>query len=646
MTNTTQPRGAFFIACRALKAIGSRSIECARAPLADVALALVAVASLAAVTTGSTGVVRAWYYGGGEYGTYGGYGSEPAYGAPIELQVPSDLGRCVKVAAGAGHFAALTEIGQVRAWGRNDMNQAQVPADLGQCTAIALGGTHSMAITKFGSIRAWGNNASGQCQVPFGLGQYTAIAAGSDHSLAIRANGQVRAWGLNIDGQCDVPADLGTCTRIAAGSVHSVALRSDGTVRAWGANGTSAPGSVRGQTDINGLQGVRAIAAGGLASMAVLQGEKSVVGFGTLAGGCEVRIDEDTWQGAFGFRSIALGDRAFAINLDSQLSGSGLIKFPWSGAFCSENAGGSLEFRNWGLPSGLGRCIEVASGQGNSVIVIEETDCNDDGIDDESQLEGLDCNGNGRLDACDAAAGLLEDCNGNGLGDECEKQLDVELSSGRRGPFGQPGAITWTIEKAVPALTPVYLSGQVRGDFSSVSEYVRVKIGTTLIGTLTWAGSADCSIQTFGDWEDWLYIDPAIFNNAITSAGTVTITFTPSVAVDPNLCVAGSWIEASVDYLGTAPSDCNGNGILDTCEVADGITPDVNGNGRPDDCESALELCPADLTGDGTVNGADLGVLLSAWNQSGIIGADLNRDGIVNGADLGDMLSAWGACAN
>jgi hypothetical protein len=639
MTNTTPPRGAFFVAYRTLKAVGIRSIACARAPIADAALALIAVASLAAATTGSTGVVRAWYYGGGEYGTPGGYGSQPTYGAPIELQVPSDLGRCVKVAAGAGHFAALTEIGQVRAWGRNDMNQAQVPADLGQCTAIALGGTHSMAITKFGSIRAWGNNASGQCQVPFGLGQYTAIAAGADHSLAIRTNGQVRAWGSNIDGQCAVPSDLGTCTRIAAGSVHSVALRSDGTVRAWGANGTSAPGSVRGQTDIDGLQGVRTIAAGGLASMAVLQGEKSVVGFGTLAGGCEVRLDESV--PVFGFRAIALGDRALGLNLDSKVSGTGLTSDPYSGVFCSSGE----QFRALAVPVSLGRCIEIASGQGNSVIVIEETDCNDDGIDDESQLDGFDCNQNGRLDACDADAGLIEDCDGNGLGDECDKQLSVELSSGRRGPLGQPGSIAWTIEGAVRALTPVFLDGAVRGDLSSISEYVRVKVGSTIVGTLTWTGSADCAVQPF-QWHDWRYIDPAVFNNAITPAGTVTITFTPSVAVDPNLCTAGSWIEASIEYVGVAPSDCNGNGVLDTCEVADGITPDLNGNGRPDDCESALELCPADLTGDGMVNGADLGVLLAAWNQSGVVSADLNRDGAVNGADLGEMLSAWGPCAN
>jgi len=48
---------------------------------------------------------------------------------------------------------------------------------------------------------------------------------------------------------------------------------------------------------------------------------------------------------------------------------------------------------------------------------------------------------------------------------------------------------------------------------------------------------------------------------------------------------------------------------------------------------------PADLNGDGVVNGADLGILLSAWGQAGP--GDLNGDGTVNGADLGVLLSSW-----
>ena len=49
---------------------------------------------------------------------------------------------------------------------------------------------------------------------------------------------------------------------------------------------------------------------------------------------------------------------------------------------------------------------------------------------------------------------------------------------------------------------------------------------------------------------------------------------------------------------------------------------------------------PADLNGDGVVNGADLGALLSQWGQPG--SGDLNGDGIVGGADIGFMLANWG----
>ncbi len=53
--------------------------------------------------------------------------------------------------------------------------------------------------------------------------------------------------------------------------------------------------------------------------------------------------------------------------------------------------------------------------------------------------------------------------------------------------------------------------------------------------------------------------------------------------------------------------------------------------------------CPSDLDGDGTVGGADLGILLSAWGTADPA-ADLNGDGTVGGGDLGLMLGAWGPC--
>jgi len=60
----------------------------------------------------------------------------------------------------------------------------------------------------------------------------------------------------------------------------------------------------------------------------------------------------------------------------------------------------------------------------------------------------------------------------------------------------------------------------------------------------------------------------------------------------------------------------------------------------------AAAQCPGDVTGNGLVNGADLGLVLAAWASDGTDqpGSDVNQDGIVNGADLAFVLGAWGPC--
>jgi hypothetical protein len=60
---------------------------------------------------------------------------------------------------------------------------------------------------------------------------------------------------------------------------------------------------------------------------------------------------------------------------------------------------------------------------------------------------------------------------------------------------------------------------------------------------------------------------------------------------------------------------------------------------------SATAPNPADLNGDGVVDGADLFILLSAWGacaDPGDCPADLNGDGSVDGADLLILLTNWG----
>jgi hypothetical protein len=54
--------------------------------------------------------------------------------------------------------------------------------------------------------------------------------------------------------------------------------------------------------------------------------------------------------------------------------------------------------------------------------------------------------------------------------------------------------------------------------------------------------------------------------------------------------------------------------------------------------------CPSDLSVDGLVDGADLGLLLSAFGTDSFA-ADFDNSGLVDGGDLGVLLAAWGPCA-
>lgn len=87
--------------------------------------------------------------------------------------------------------------------------------------------------------------------------------------------------------------------------------------------------------------------------------------------------------------------------------------------------------------------------------------------------------------------------------------------------------------------------------------------------------------------------------------------------------------------------DCNANGSADAIDVALGQSIDSDADGTPDECE-----CPADLSGDGAIDGADLGLLLARWGPVPPGSReDLDGTGFVDGADLGMLLAAWGGCS-
>jgi alpha-tubulin suppressor-like RCC1 family protein len=125
---------------------------------------------------------------------------------------------------------------------------------------VSAGGEHALALSDTGEVWAWGNNTSGELGdgttrgsiLPvrvIGLTGVTLIAAGGGHSLAYRgSDGSIWAWGSNSSGQLGQPiavrrslspvaiTGLPALQGIATGGFHSLALATDGTVYAWGSN--------------------------------------------------------------------------------------------------------------------------------------------------------------------------------------------------------------------------------------------------------------------------------------------------------------------------------------------------------------------------------------------------------------------------
>lgn len=173
-----------------------------------------------------------------------------------------------------------------------------------------------------------------------------------------------------------------------------------------------------------------------------------------------------------------------------------------------------------------------------------------------------------------------------------------------------------------------------------------VREGDTLLGTYTLTGNP--SVVGLNDLGQY----GAIWGS---DKGEILFVYTPTL-------LDGGFLLLDVLLAVGDPVDLDGD------DVPDGTVSDFNaasivgpGLDLPRQCRACVNvdvaivggatveanvcvaLPPAaglvDLDGGGSVDGGDLGILLSQWGGPGI--ADFNCDGIVDGADLGIMLGAW-----
>lgn len=282
------------------------------------------------------------------------------------------------VAAGKAHSLAITEAGEVLAWGANEdgllgtgwVTKQLVPKqiDIGTgAKAIAAGWHHSIVLTEDGDVLTWGGNEYGQLgngskmpqRVPIKVtlpGPAIAVSAGWHHSLALLESGEVLVWGFNAPDASGFRTDglprsvlRHSIKAISGGGVHSLALTESGILLAWGGNekGQLGDGTVERQNDpVPVASGIEHIAAGSYHSLAVDKDNHALVwGFSMYSlpgpGG------DSTWRLEYRPQAIPLDVETFAFHSVSGGGGHSLAVSFDGEVFCwGGNASGQVGDRS------------------------------------------------------------------------------------------------------------------------------------------------------------------------------------------------------------------------------------------------------------------------------------------------------------
>jgi hypothetical protein len=219
-----------------------------------------------------------------------------------------------------------------------------------------------------------------------------------------------------------------------------------------------------------------------------------------------------------------------------------------------------------------------------------------------------------------------------GLGGSLTLGFDHDVTDDPDNPFGID-LLVFSNAFATDALSPFGVMGSMFGEGGSISVSQDGVTWTPVPGV-----AADGPLPTMG------YADVGPY---ATRPGLVETDFTKPV--NPAHTPA-SLAGLSYELLVAAYDGAGGGAGIDLAplglasiryvrlegSLSFGTSPEIDAIA---DVAPAAPTVPFDLTGDGTVDAADLGVLLGAWGTAGP--GDLDRNGIVDAADLGLLLGAW-----
>lgn len=166
------------------------------------------------------------------------------------------------------------------------------------------------------------------------------------------------------------------------------------------------------------------------------------------------------------------------------------------------------------------------------------------------------------------------------------------FDSGRLSPFGADYAYLFVITEAPPATSPVSIRVEARADLDASNESITLRLNQVNVGTVFGPTGAACG--TPPDTAT-IVIPAATFNERLAAqGGDAEFQIIASPAVDAFECATptyGTYVRVTVEYCGGP--DCDGNGISDNCDIANGA-PDANRNHILDACELGIStIVPA-----------------------------------------------------
>lgn len=184
-----------------------------------------------------------------------------------------------------------------------------------------------------------------------------------------------------------------------------------------------------------------------------------------------------------------------------------------------------------------------------------------------------DCDESGTPDSCQPG-GI--DCNANGILDWCAYDHTYLAASDRLSPLDKDHPQSFTVVAPPIARSDVAIKVVGASNLILNGTYVAVDLNGVPIGSV-FGGTTDCSIRV-----QTLVVTERKWNDAILAgSGNVLVNLTPTSLVMP-ICPS-SFIQFTVTYQ--SDTDCDDNGVPDSCDLDGAGELDCNANGRLDQCE-------------------------------------------------------------